>query len=48
MTDKEKKEHKEKIKRAIQISAQKLRDKKRELGQKMVVSINGVVQEIDP
>lgn len=38
----------EKIKAAMKISSQKLREKKRALGQKLVVSEGGVIKTIDP
>lgn len=39
---------KEKIKRAIKISSQKLIEKKKALGQKLVISENGKIRIIDP
>ncbi len=48
MNNKEKEILKEKIKNAIRISAQKMIQKKRELGQEMVVSINGKIKTISP
>jgi hypothetical protein len=48
MNDKEKVILKEKIKRAIQVSSQKLIEKKKALGQKLVISENGIIKVIDP
>jgi hypothetical protein len=39
---------KEKIKRAIKISSQKLIEKKKALGQKLVISENGKIRIIEP
>jgi hypothetical protein len=39
---------KEKIKRAIKISSQKLIEKKRALGQKLVISEEGKIRVIEP
>jgi hypothetical protein len=39
---------KEKIKRAIKISSQKLIEKKKALGQKLVISEEGKIRVIDP
>ena len=48
MSDKERKLLKETIKKAIKISSQKLRENKRALGQKIVISENGVIREVEP
>jgi hypothetical protein len=48
MSNKEKDELKEKIKKAIQISSQKLLEKKKALGQSMVISKDGEIQVIQP
>jgi len=48
MNDKEKVILKEKIKKAIQVSSQKLIEKKKALGQKLVISENGIIKVIDP
>jgi hypothetical protein len=39
---------KEKIKRAIKISSQRLIEKKKALGQKLVISEEGEIREIEP
>jgi hypothetical protein len=39
---------KEKIKRAIKISSQKLLEKKKALGQKLVISEEGKIRVIEP
>jgi hypothetical protein len=39
---------KEKIKRAIKISAQKLKEKKKALGQKLVISEDGKIKVVEP
>ena len=38
----------ERIKKAIKISSQKLIEKKRKLGQPLVISENGTIKIIDP
>jgi hypothetical protein len=48
MSNKEKEILKDRIKKAIQISSQKLIEKKRALGQKLVVSDNGKIIFIEP
>jgi hypothetical protein len=48
MSNKEKDILKERIKKAIKISSLKLIQKKRELGQKLVISENGQIKLIDP
>ena len=48
MSAKEKELLKEKIKRAIKISSQKLIEKKRALGEKLVISEGGIIKIIDP
>ena len=48
MSTKEKELLKEKIKRAIKISSQKLIEKKRALGEKLVISEGGIIKIIDP
>jgi hypothetical protein len=48
MSHQEKENLIEKIKAAIKISSQKLREKKKALGQKMVISENGVIKTVDP
>ena len=48
MSNQEKEKLKEKIKAAIKISSQKVREKKRALGQKMVISEGGVIKTVDP
>lgn len=48
MNDKEKEFLKERIKKAMVISSQKLLLKKKALGQQLVVSVNGVIKTIDP
>jgi hypothetical protein len=48
MSNNEKEELKEKIKRAIKISSQKLIENKRAHGQKLVISIDGKIIEINP
>jgi hypothetical protein len=48
MSNKEKDELKEKIKNAIQISSQKLLEKKKALGQSMVISKDGEIRVIRP
>ena len=48
MSNKEREILKEKIKRAIKISAQKLIEKKKALGQKLVISEDGKIRVIEP
>jgi hypothetical protein len=48
MSNKEREILKEKIKRAIKISSQKLIEKKKALGQKLVISENGIIRIIEP
>lgn len=48
MSAKEKELLKEKIKRAIKLSSQKLIEKKRALGEKLVISEGGIIKVIDP
>lgn len=48
MSNKEKEILKEKIKRALKISSQKLIEKKRALGQTLVISENGKIRVIEP
>jgi hypothetical protein len=48
MSNKEREILKEKIKRAIKISSQKLIEKKKALGQKIVISENGKIRIIEP
>jgi hypothetical protein len=48
MSNKGKEFLKEKIKRAIKISSEKLIEKKRALGQKLVISENGKIRVIEP
>lgn len=48
MSDQEKQILIEQIKAAMKISSQKLREKKRALGQKLVVSEGGVIKIVDP
>ncbi len=48
MSNKEKEILKEKIKRAIKISSEKLIEKKRALGQNLVISENGKIRVIEP
>ena len=48
MSNNEREILKEKIKRAIKISSQKLIEKKKALGQKLVVSEEGKIREIEP
>ena len=47
MSNNEREILKEKIKRAIKISSQKLIEKKKALGQKLVVSEEGKIREIE-
>ncbi|MFM6945625.1 MAG: hypothetical protein ACKOWW_00640 [Flavobacteriales bacterium] len=48
MTVNEKDQFKNKIKEAIKLSSQKLIEKKRALGQTVVISKNGKIQEVKP
>ena len=48
MSDNEREILKEKIKRAIKISSQKLIEKKKALGQKLVISEEGKIRVIEP
>lgn len=48
MSSKEKEILKEKIKRAIKISSQKLIEKKKALGQSLVISEDGKIRVIEP
>ena len=48
MSNNEREILKEKIKRAIKISSQKQSEKKKALGQKLVVSEEGKIREIEP
>ena len=48
MSNDEKEILKEKIKRAIKISSQKLIENKRALGQKLVISEDGKISVIEP
>ena len=48
MSNKEREILKEKIKRAIKSSSQKLIEKKKALGQKLVISEEGKVRVIEP
>jgi hypothetical protein len=48
MSSKEKEVLKEKIKRAIKISSQKLIEKKKALGQNLVISEGGKIRVIEP
>ena len=48
MSNNEREILKEKIKRAIKISSQKLIEKKKALGQKLVASEEGKIREIEP
>ena len=48
MSSKEKEVLKEKIKRAIKISSQKLIEKKKALGQNLVISEDGKIRVIEP
>jgi hypothetical protein len=48
MSSKEKEILKEKIKRAIKISSQKLIEKKKLLGQNLVISEDGKIRVIEP
>ena len=48
MRNNERKILKEKIKQALKISSQKLIEKKKALGQKLVISEEGKIRTIDP
>ena len=48
MSSKEKEILKERIKRAIEISSQKLIEKKKSLGQKLVISEDGKIRIVEP
>lgn len=48
MSNNEREILKEKIKRAMKISTQKLIEKKKALGQKLVISEDGIIREIEP
>jgi hypothetical protein len=48
MSNKDKEILKEKIKNAIKISSQKMIEKKKALGQKLVISENGKIKIIEP
>jgi hypothetical protein len=48
MSSKEREVLKERIKRAIEISSQKLIEKKKALGQKIVISENGKIRIVEP
>ena len=48
MGRKEKEVLKERIKRAIEISSQKLIEKKKSLGQKLVISEDGKIRIVEP
>jgi hypothetical protein len=48
MNNNERKMLKEKIKRAIKISSKKLIEKKKALGQKLVISEEGKIKTIEP
>jgi hypothetical protein len=48
MNSKEREVLKERIKRAIEISSQKLIEKKKALGQKIVISENGKIRIVEP
>jgi hypothetical protein len=48
MSNNERQILKEKIKRAIKISSQKLIEKKKALGQKLVISEEGKIRVIEP
>jgi hypothetical protein len=48
MSNKEREDLKERIKRAIEISSQKLIEKKKSLGQKLVISENGKIRIVEP
>jgi hypothetical protein len=48
MSSKEREALKERIKRAIEISSQKLIEKKKSLGQKLVISEDGKIRIVEP
>ena len=48
MSSKEKEVLKERIKRAIKISSQKLIEKKKALGQNLVISEDGKIRVVEP
>jgi hypothetical protein len=48
MSNQEKERLKEKIKKAIKLSSQKLIAQKKSLGQKLVISENGIIKTIEP
>jgi hypothetical protein len=48
MSSKEKEILKERIKKAIKVSSQKLIEKKKALGQKLVISEDGEIRVIEP
>jgi hypothetical protein len=48
MGDKEKKALIAKIKNAIMISSEKMLSKKKSLGQKLIISENGVIKSVKP
>jgi len=48
MNSKEKEILKERIKSAIKISSQKLIEKKKAIGQKLVISENGKIRVVEP
>ena len=48
MSSKEKEVLKERIKRAIEISSQKLIDKKKSLGKNLVISEDGKIRIVEP
>jgi hypothetical protein len=48
MSSKEKEVLKERIKRAIEISSQKLIERKKALGQNLVISENGKIRVVEP
>jgi hypothetical protein len=48
MSSKEREVLKERIKRAIEISSQKLIEKKKSLGQKLVISEDGKIRIVEP
>jgi hypothetical protein len=48
MSSKEKEVLKERIKRAIKISSQKLIERKKALGQNLVISENGKIRVVEP
>jgi hypothetical protein len=48
MSSREREVLKERIKRAMEISSQKLIEKKKALGQKLVISENGKIRIVEP